>query len=38
LKRGKATLLGMKEDLGKMKSELSGDSKQQDEGQSEPGV
>lgn len=38
LQRGKATLLGMKEDLGKMKSELSGDSKQQDEGQSEPGV
>jgi len=38
LQRGKATLLGMKEDLGKMKSELSGGAKQQGEGQSEPGV
>ena len=39
LQRGKATLLSMKEDLGGMKSELSGNSKpQQEDAQREPGA
>lgn len=38
LQRGKATLLVMKEELGNMKGKLSGETKQQDEGQCEPGV